>query len=66
MRTRTVRLLTLLTLAAALPLAGCGSSIPRVCHVYPGPGPNLVYRPAGCQHHLKHETLDVESTPAPG
>lgn len=54
-------------LVVALALAGCGSSKRTVCHVYPSStNPSaLVYKPAGCQHNVKHETLDIETTPMP-
>jgi hypothetical protein len=56
-------------LVVALALAGCGSSKPKptVCHVYPSSTnlSALVCKPAGCQHNLKHETLDTETTPMP-
>lgn len=50
---------------AALVLAGCGGSskaTSTVCTVRSNPnGAGLTYSPSGCQHHLKGETLNIET-----
>lgn len=53
---------TLAVVATAV--AGCGSTHRKtiVCNVSPGSNGGLVYSPAGCQNHLKRETLNIIAT----